>query len=128
MASHAKYQDSDSGIEHLERVLNLARSLQKKGLSLYEHHWDCLAFGGWTITAGRRKDCFEFSWDGRDFFLQVSHSTDINSALPQTWKPIENHRLSPDDGFDPIQFIDDFFEKRSNQSPETRTTSGPVSA
>jgi len=112
MRASQKFDDADSAIEHLNRVGSLAESLKKIGAAIYEHHWDCLCFGSWTITAGRRKECFEFSWDGRDFFLSISHSSDISGGRPQTWRPQESHKLSPDDGKDPLAFIDEFFQKR----------------
>jgi len=73
-----------------------------------------LCLGSFTVTAGRRKDCFEFSWDGREFFLTISHSDDVSGARPQTWHPVANHRLSPADGKDPIVFIEEFFRERKN--------------
>ena len=114
MSASQKFHDADSAIEHLKRVASLADSLKKMGAAIYEHHLDCLCFGSWTISAGRRKDCFEFSWDGRDFVLSVSRSSDISGGRPQTWLPLENHKLSPDDGKDPLAFIDEFFQKRRN--------------
>jgi hypothetical protein len=108
-----EFSDADSTAAHIQRVASLADSLKKAGAAIYEHHWDCLCFGSWTITAGGRKDCFEFSWDGREFFLSVSHSHDI-SGSPHTWRPVENHRLSPDDGKDPLTFVDEFFRARKS--------------
>jgi hypothetical protein len=113
MFAPKKFDDADSAIEHLKRVASLADALKKTGAAIYEHHWDCLCFGSWTITAGRRKDCFEFSWDSRDFFLSVSHSTDISGGRPQTWHPQASHKLSPDDGKAPLGFIDEFFRKNN---------------
>jgi hypothetical protein len=112
MPSSRRSDDADSAIEHLKRIAHLAESLKQIGAAIYEHHWDCLCFGSWTITAGRRKDCFEFSWDGRDFFLTVSHSAGISGGRPQVWRPHQSHKLSPDDGKDPLAFIDEFFQKR----------------
>jgi hypothetical protein len=112
MPASQKFDDARSTIEHLKRVASLADGLEKMGVAIYEHHWDCLCFGSWTITAGRKKDCLEFSWDGRDFFLSVSHSSDISGGRPQTWRPHETHRLSPGDGRDPLAFIEEFFDKR----------------
>ena len=114
MCAHQKINDGDSAAKHLKRVADLATELGKMGFAIYEHHWDYLCFGSWTIAAGRRKDCYEFSWDGRDFFLSVSHSSDISGGRPQTWRPHESHKLSPDDGKDPLVFIDEFFQKRKN--------------
>ncbi len=112
MPAHQKFNDADSAIEHFKQVAALADALKSLGFAIYEHHWDCLYFGSWAMTAGRRKDCFEFSWDGRDFFLSVSHSSDISGGRPQTWRPHESHKLSPDDGKDPLRFIAEFFAKK----------------
>ena len=114
MTSPREFFDADSSISHLQRVVALADTLKKSGVAIYEHHWDSLCFGSFTITAGRRKDCFEFSWDGREFFISVSHSSDVSSGRPETWHPMANHRLSPDDGKDPIVFIEEFFSARKN--------------
>jgi len=106
--------DAESAIEHLKRVATLADQLKSLGFAIYEHHWDCLCFGSWTITAGRRKDCYEFGWDGREFFMSVAHSEDVSSGRPQTWRPIDNQRLSPDDQKDPLEFIHAFFTKKKS--------------
>lgn len=114
MTAQREFSDADSSVSHLRRITALADTLKKSGVAIYEHHWDSLCFGSFTITAGRRKDCFEFSWDGREFFLSVSHSAGVSNGRPQTWQPVANHRLSPDDGKDPLVFIEEFFRERKN--------------
>ena len=106
--------DSESAIKHLRRVGLLAEQLKPLGVAIYEHHWDCLCFGSWTITAGRRKDCYEFGWDGREFFMSVGHSNDVSSGGPQHWKPVDNQRLPPEDWKDPLEFIHAFFTQKKS--------------
>jgi hypothetical protein len=80
MRAPTEFSDADSSVSHLRRIAALSDTLKERGVAIYEHHWDSLCFGSFTITAGRRKDCFEFSWDGRELFLSVSYCADISDV------------------------------------------------
>ena len=126
MTKPPKIVDADSAAHHFRRVLALADELKQKRLAIYEHHYDYMCFGSWTISAGRRRDCYEFSWDGREFFLSISHSPDISGGRPQTWTPTESHKFSSEEGRDPLDFIATFFAKKEgpNQAMEPTAPSG----
>ena len=64
--------DSQSAVNHLERLLRLARALADRGIAIYEHEYFMLTFGSFRLELGTRHRRWGFSWDGREGFLSTS--------------------------------------------------------
>ena len=75
-------------IEHFRLLDDLANSCTEKGIAIYEHRYHYLAFGSWTIVAGRRKNRMRFDWNGKEKLLYVSQSEFPDSQAPANWTPL----------------------------------------
>ena len=92
--------DWDSPIKHFEKVLALANELKGIGVAIYQHQYDTLVFGSWTITTGKRKERVKFSWDGRDGFLTYSEAVFPDSSYStREWKEIKCEGVDFKDDF-----------------------------
>ena len=79
----------NSGLNHFREILNLTERLAEQGVAVYEHKWLCLCFGSWSLVAGTtRQHRYQFSWDGRDFFMSVSSCDHPSNGFPDRWTPI----------------------------------------
>jgi len=114
-----KHDDTVSSIEHFQQICSLARQLSDIGVAIYEHHWDFLAFGSWTIEAGSRHRRFEFSWDGREFSISVSQCEFSDSRSHQRWSAPRTQSLPSDDPSAPFHYVEQFF-KQEQQSLTNR--------
>jgi hypothetical protein len=103
--------DATSAIEHLKRVTALAERLAARGIAIYEHSYYLMAFGIWTIVAGRRIKRFTFSWDGRDEFLEISVSEHDSSAVPARWSHVRTEHIKARDLTIPFQFVAEYVER-----------------
>ena len=100
--------DATSAIEHLKRVTALAERLAARGIAIYEHSYHMLAFGSWTIVAGRRNRRVKFSWDGRDEFLEIQVAEHDSSAMPARWSHIRTEQIKARDLNIPFQYVEDY--------------------
>jgi hypothetical protein len=64
--------DSDSALDHFDRMTRLANALAARGIAIYEHHYFMLGFGSFRLELGTRHKRWRFSWDGKEGFLDVS--------------------------------------------------------
>jgi hypothetical protein len=103
--------DATSAIEHLKRVTALAERLAARGIAIYEHSYHMLAFGSWTIVAGRRKKRVNFSWDGRDECFDIPVAEHDSSAVPARWSHIRSEHIKARDLSTPFHHIDEYFQK-----------------
>src|SRR5439155_6479706 len=108
-----KHDDAASSTEHFQRFFALAQQLAGRGVAIYEHHWDFLAFGSWTIVAGSRHRRFEFSWDGREFSISVSQCEFSDSRSHPHWSAPKTQSLPNDDLAAPFQYVEQFFDKEA---------------
>jgi hypothetical protein len=104
--------DPTSAIEHLKRVMALAKRLAPHGIAIYEHSYHLMAFGSWTIVAGRRTKRHKFSWDGRDEFLEISVSEHDSSAVPARWSGVRTEHMKARDFHSPFEFIAAYVESQ----------------
>lgn len=83
-----------SGPGHFELLDGLNSSCAAKGITLFSHQYDHLAFGSWTLVAGRAHDRLRFSWDGKESRLEVevSHFDAMNA--PARWAPLPDAGLA----------------------------------
>ena len=87
-----------SGPGHFDLLNGLAESCAAKGITLYSHHYDDLAFGSWTLVAGHPHERLQFTWDGKESHLDlaVSHFDSMNS--PARWAPLPDASLTAPPG------------------------------
>lgn len=109
--TNLKHDDAVSGIQHFERVHSLAERLSRLGIAIYDHRWQFLVFGSWVIIAGWRHRRFQFCWDGRDFFIDVSRSEHSSSGHSAHWVPVTNDRLPSGDSSAAIDYVESFFRE-----------------
>jgi len=74
-------------MEHIELLHNLNKQCKGIGLTLYEHEYNYLAFGSWTIVVGTSKQRMKFSWDGKESSLGIGISSFQNSNSAPCWEP-----------------------------------------
>ena len=106
-----KHDETVSSVEHFQQVFALAQQLSGLGVAIYEHHWDFLTFGSWTIVAGSRHRRFEFCWDGREFSISVSQCEFSDSRSHQHWSAPKTQILPSDDPSAPFQYVEQFFKQ-----------------
>lgn len=87
-----------SGPGHFYLLNGLAESCAAKGITLYSHQYDDLAFGSWTLVAGHPHERLQFAWDGKESHLDVavSHFDSMNS--PARWASLPDARLTAPPG------------------------------
>jgi hypothetical protein len=81
--------DAQSSVKHIEAVLAMAQRLASLDIAIYEHSYNALVFGSWTIVAGKRKERVRFSWDGRDGFLTVEQAGFPDSRQHTNWEHVK---------------------------------------
>ena len=106
--------DEDSGIRHVQRLLALAESLRRRGVSVYQHEWHELAMGSWSLTAGRRHRSYLFSWDGRDGVISVQGPFHAGQGSPSRSPSVANERLGIPPSVDPFEYVAHFFQSHAD--------------
>ena len=81
--------EAQSSVRHIQAVLALAQRLAASDITIYEHNYNKLVFGSWTIVAGKRKERVRFSWDGRDAFLTVEQAGFPDSQQRTEWEHVK---------------------------------------
>ena len=84
----------NSAIEHVARLAAILANLKPHNIALFEHQYLMLVFGGFVLVLGRAHDRLKFSWDGREFFLDVSRSGFANLSAPPKWQHLANTKLA----------------------------------
>jgi hypothetical protein len=84
---------SESALQHIRRLEDLAEALGKDGIAVLEHSYHALAFGNFVLVVGRPTKRLKFSWDGKEFFLDVFYTEGDASAVMGKWEHRENRRL-----------------------------------
>ena len=101
--------DITSSTAHFRQVSALAERLQVHGFVIYEHHWDLLDSGDWTLVAGWQHRRFEFGWAGRESAISVSECHTHEGLAAQHWSAPRIERLSSDDPAAPFLYTEQFF-------------------
>ena len=94
--------DADWGIQHIERLLTLAKSLRAVRISIYHHEWHELAMGSWKLTAGTRHRSYLFTWDGRDGVISVQGPFHAGQGSPSNSPSVADERLGIGTAVDPF--------------------------
>jgi hypothetical protein len=102
---------SESAFQHIERVRRLAKVLHEDGIGVLEHSYHALAFGSFALVVGRPRKRLKFSWDGKEFFLDVLYAEGDSSAVIPTWAHRENRRLGAIDQDDLFRIIEDMAKR-----------------
>lgn len=71
-----------------ELLSNLESECDTLGITLYEHSYSHLAFGSWSIVAGKPHHRMLFSWDGKGSYLGIGESEFTNSSSSPEWRPV----------------------------------------
>ncbi|MEP6608978.1 MAG: hypothetical protein ABJA83_09900, partial [Burkholderiaceae bacterium] len=94
---------ANSGIGHVAQLAAVLASLKPHNIALFEHQYLLLVFGSFGLVVGRAHDRLKFSWDGREFFLDVSRSGFANLSATPAWRHVANTKLLNGQGlFDEI--------------------------
>ncbi|MFQ5850878.1 MAG: hypothetical protein ACE5JU_09855 [Candidatus Binatia bacterium] len=98
---------SESAYRHIEHLEGLAEALRKDGIAVLEHSYHALAFGSFVLVVGRPMKRLKFSWDGKEFFLDVFYAEGDSSAVIPKWEHRENKRLGAIDNDELFRMIED---------------------
>ncbi len=85
----------ERSIQHLEMVSDLAQQLADRGITVYRHTYDYLAFGSWEIVVGTRKHRVRLTWDGKESRLDAASSVFADSQSTADWKHLESSTIEP---------------------------------
>lgn len=102
---------SESALRHIRLLEDLAEALGKDGIGVLEHSYHALAFGSFVLVVGRPAKRLKFSWDGKEFFLDVFHAEGDASAVMGKWEHRENRRLGPVDPEELFRIMEDMSRK-----------------
>ena len=86
---------SNSATQHLEQLSALQVSLNRSGAAILEHRFLLLLMGSFELVIGTTHRRLKFSWDGREFFLNVQQCACPSQSSPQEWQPLANVRIAP---------------------------------
>ncbi|MFQ5974600.1 MAG: hypothetical protein ACE5Q3_19930 [Alphaproteobacteria bacterium] len=100
--------DSQSAIDHFQRLERLAAALADHGIAIYEHQYYMLAFGGFRLELGTRHRRWGFSWDGKEGFLTVSDPYAPSAGRPAPPVSGKTEHLGLGDLDAPFRFIESF--------------------
>jgi hypothetical protein len=73
-------------MEHTELLNSLNTQCNSIGLTLYEHNYNYMHFGSWSLVVGTSKNRMQFSWDGKESYLGISVSSFQNSNSAPCWE------------------------------------------
>jgi len=106
--------DADWGIQHIERLLTLAKSLRAVRISIYHHEWYELAMGSWKLTAGTRHRSYEFVWDGHGGVISVCGPFHAAQGSPSASPTVVDEELGVPPSLEPFHYVERFFQTRPN--------------
>ena len=106
--------DADWGIQHIERLLTLAKSLRAVRISIYHHEWHELAMGSWKLTAGTRHRSYEFVWDGHEGVISVCGPFHAAQGSPSESPTVVDEELGVPPSVEPFQYVERFFQSHPN--------------
>jgi hypothetical protein len=101
-------QDSQSAVDHLQRLGQLASVLAERGIAIYEHEYLMLAFGSFRLELGTRHRRWRFSWDGKEGYLDVSDAYAPREGQPAPPLSAKSVHLGLGDLDAPVTFIEAF--------------------
>ena len=104
------HDDTTEGVTYFRKMLNLMEHLAEQKVAVYELKWYRPAFSSWSLVAGTRERRFEFSWDGRDFVMDVSICDEPFDRYPFHWKHIRCERISKPGSSDEYDYIKAYFQ------------------
>lgn len=93
---------------HYQQLVDAAKRLAERGIEVYEHHYNNLAFGSWTVIAGKRHEQVRFVWDGRDGFLTISEASFSDSRSTPAWNTVKQTGINTQSGHEVWQVVVDF--------------------
>ena len=85
--------ETESPVQHLEMVSDLAQQLADRRITVYCHTYDYLAFGSWEIVVGTRKHRVRLTWDGKEFRLDAASCVLADSQSTADWKHLESSTI-----------------------------------
>jgi hypothetical protein len=97
-------------LKHFEQLNDAAKSLSTRGIEIYEHHYFGVAFGNWTVVAGKRKERVRFDWDGREAFLTISEASFPDSQHATEWNQTKQMGINSTDGGEVWRAVVEFLE------------------
>jgi hypothetical protein len=104
--------DAESCLNHLRSLLAMAERLSKLNVAIYEHSFSMLAFGSWNLTAGKRKDRVEASWDGKEGVLVLGCAKFRDSRDRPDLTERSESPLGAGGGEKALEEVEDFLTRR----------------
>ncbi len=104
--------DAQSSVSYMKAVLAMAQRLLESDIAIFEHRFHALAFGSWTIVAGRRKERARLSWDGRDGFLTIEQATFPDSRHQGEWEHVKTESVAVSDQEQALQAAERFLVRK----------------
>jgi hypothetical protein len=89
---------AEHSIEHLERLLGIAKELAGGGITLYGHEYHPLSFGSFAVEFGKPHYRVLCQWDGKEAVLSVSFAEVKNQTAPRQWTHDANISLPRGEG------------------------------
>ncbi len=83
-----KINPQETTKKHFDSVVSLTSRLAEHNLTIFNHSFNYLCFGSWEIIVGSGHKERKFSWDGRDFLLEVSDRIKTNMTQGGEWKVV----------------------------------------
>ena len=78
----------NSSIEHIKLINDVSEFCEKHDLIIFEHDYNYMVFGSWSLVIGKSKHRMRFSWDGKESYLGVGVSEFQNSNSTANWEPV----------------------------------------
>jgi hypothetical protein len=78
----------NESIKHIKLINELAEYCEKYNLIIFEHEYNYMAFGSWSVIIGKSKHRIKFSWDGKESYLGIGLSSFQNSNSIANWEPV----------------------------------------
>jgi hypothetical protein len=72
-------------VQHLERLLGIAKELASEGIALYGHEHHPLSFGSFSVEFGKPHHLVLCHWDGKESVLSISFAKVKNQIAPRRW-------------------------------------------
>ena len=106
---------ADSTLAHFRQMESLSVSLAEKDLAIFEHYYDVMAFGSFSIVVGRSKRRLKFEWDGKEFCLVVYGASFSSSRSIANWTRKEYVDSVSQIGTNPFPVIREVIEEEWGQ-------------
>lgn len=86
---------SASAESYIEQVRELQELLTSQNAAVIELGYTMLLMGSFSLVVGTAHRRLKFTWDGREFFLNIQACSCQSQASAQDWQQVDNVKISP---------------------------------